>query len=432
MKKLVYILSCLFLLSAGFVACSSETDDPPEQPSSHQNETPVDSASVEKDTTEVDSTAVPPIITYSKEWVYEGQLTSTVFFTDHYYIDGDTVIEGKECMLLFSERKHVYSGIPREEKRYEGALYEEGEKVFFIPANDTEFHLLYDYGLQVGEKAEVLKFDDAKSTITVTVTDVKTITINNHERRILHFSCNYPYDNYGGIWIEGVGGMQTLVPLRPLDGFGKLLIKTMKVEGESIEIGKMLREQQRSGMMAYKPMLIDGRVWRFRSVHYEDDDRAKKTVSVLDCYLDGDTLIGGKTWRKMYYELNGSRSYSGAWLEEDMKVYTINKGKSEEDVKVMFEFNMLPYEFSHYEGDGHKCFTHTDTIDVNGVLYLRHNFLDPTQLEPGKECYVEGIGGMEGLSPFYLPSPTCLCDYSVFESVYDGDKCIFTTRDFYK
>ena len=43
MKKLVYLLSCLFLLSAGFVACSNDTDDPPEQPSSHQNEEPTDS-----------------------------------------------------------------------------------------------------------------------------------------------------------------------------------------------------------------------------------------------------------------------------------------------------------------------------------------------------------------------------------------------------
>ncbi len=43
MKKLVYLLSCLFLLSAGFTACSSDYDDPLEQPGSHQNETPTDS-----------------------------------------------------------------------------------------------------------------------------------------------------------------------------------------------------------------------------------------------------------------------------------------------------------------------------------------------------------------------------------------------------
>ena len=46
MKKLVYILSCLFLLSAGFAACSCESEDPPEQPSSHQNEVLMDSTNV--------------------------------------------------------------------------------------------------------------------------------------------------------------------------------------------------------------------------------------------------------------------------------------------------------------------------------------------------------------------------------------------------
>ena len=62
MKKLVYLLSCLLLLSAGFAACSSESDDPPEQPSSHQNETPVDSIAVNNDTTEIDSTEALTVI----------------------------------------------------------------------------------------------------------------------------------------------------------------------------------------------------------------------------------------------------------------------------------------------------------------------------------------------------------------------------------
>ena len=56
MKKLVYLHSSLFLLSSGFTACSSDYDNPPEQPDSHQDEVPVDSATVNNDTTEVDST----------------------------------------------------------------------------------------------------------------------------------------------------------------------------------------------------------------------------------------------------------------------------------------------------------------------------------------------------------------------------------------
>jgi hypothetical protein len=49
MKKLVYLLSSLFLLSSGFAACSSDYDNPPEQPNSHQNEVPVDSVDITQD-----------------------------------------------------------------------------------------------------------------------------------------------------------------------------------------------------------------------------------------------------------------------------------------------------------------------------------------------------------------------------------------------
>ncbi|MBR3011487.1 MAG: hypothetical protein IKH91_11900 [Prevotella sp.] len=49
MKKLVYLLNCLFLLTAALAACSSDYDDPPEQPDSHQNEVSVDSVDITQD-----------------------------------------------------------------------------------------------------------------------------------------------------------------------------------------------------------------------------------------------------------------------------------------------------------------------------------------------------------------------------------------------
>ncbi len=45
MKKLFYLLNGL-LLTAALAACSSDYDDPPEQPNSHQNEVPVDSVDI--------------------------------------------------------------------------------------------------------------------------------------------------------------------------------------------------------------------------------------------------------------------------------------------------------------------------------------------------------------------------------------------------
>ncbi|MBR5699217.1 MAG: hypothetical protein IKX44_11475 [Prevotella sp.] len=62
MKKLVYILGSLFLLSAGFAACSCESEDPPEQPNSHQDETPVDSTLINNHSSKVDSTGSYTVI----------------------------------------------------------------------------------------------------------------------------------------------------------------------------------------------------------------------------------------------------------------------------------------------------------------------------------------------------------------------------------
>jgi len=61
MKKLVYLLICLFLLSAGFAACSCESEDPPEQPSSHQNETPVDSIDTGSSADQLDESGIDSI-----------------------------------------------------------------------------------------------------------------------------------------------------------------------------------------------------------------------------------------------------------------------------------------------------------------------------------------------------------------------------------
>ena len=48
MKKLYYLLGTL-LLTAALAACSSDYDDPPEQPNSHQNEVSVDSVDITQD-----------------------------------------------------------------------------------------------------------------------------------------------------------------------------------------------------------------------------------------------------------------------------------------------------------------------------------------------------------------------------------------------
>ena len=115
MKKLVYLLSCLFLLSADFAACSSDTDDPPEQPSSHQNETPVDSIAVNNDTTEIDSTEAYTVIS--------------------------AVPASEEVKAFFDEALPYLPNLPLELSPFSFSPNKESE--FFVINNEQEFRDIY-------------------------------------------------------------------------------------------------------------------------------------------------------------------------------------------------------------------------------------------------------------------------------------------------
>ena len=182
----------------------------------------------------------------------------------------------------------------------------------------------------------------------------------------------------------------------------------------------------------YCPMLVDGKSWRYLSHHFEDeaDGSYTETTSTYENILDGDTLIGDVSYRKMYARIiaSGERYYDSAWREDAKKVYKIGRGETEPEL--LFNFDMAPGEMSEIAIENRTYFSYVDTIAVNGSLYLRHHFTDDLRGMTG--YYVEGIGGVDGLWPFALMMPTCICDYSTFLGVYENDKCIFSPEDFGK
>ncbi len=80
------------------------------------------------------------------EWYY-----SLTFFANsdlgvnRCYIDGDTLIQGRECMIYYQEEENC-NGRPK--KNY---LSKEGDQVYFFDSEDTAFKLLYDFSLEVGD-----------------------------------------------------------------------------------------------------------------------------------------------------------------------------------------------------------------------------------------------------------------------------------------
>ena len=98
----------------------------------------------------------------------------------------------------------------------------------------------------------------------------------------------------------------------------------------------------RTPQLAYRPFIEDGKVWKVGSGF------ANPVQDVRYYYFDGDTVIDGKTCKRMMCqqyvspeslvnELHYSLSYAGAWYEEDKKVYTYDEDNKE--FKLMYDFS---------------------------------------------------------------------------------------------
>ncbi len=92
------------------------------------------------------SSQAQDLLTQGAEWHY-----NLLHFGSHdvgfnrCYIDGDTVIDERSCLIYIQEE---YNCNGRPKRNY---LYKEAEQVYFYDTEDTTFKLLYDFSLQAGD-----------------------------------------------------------------------------------------------------------------------------------------------------------------------------------------------------------------------------------------------------------------------------------------
>jgi hypothetical protein len=104
--------------------------------------------------------------------------------------------------------------------------------------------------------------------------------------------------------------------------------------------------------VAYRPMIEDGKVWKFGL-----DDWLSNPVKYVEYYyFDGDTIINGKTCKQMMRQRYVAPDYvhyetytrfpqlskEGAWYEEDKKVYLFNE--RDEQFQIMYDFSLEAYD----------------------------------------------------------------------------------------
>ena len=145
-----------------------------------------------------------PMLEDGKEWQVgsfdAAVLSENPSMTASFHFGGDTIINGQKCkkmyrsgdyVRLFDQNSSCYTlSFDPSIIVYEGALYEEGKRVYIYLPDKEESSLLYDFGMSVGETVVTRNGSVTKLGDQYDMVDGKVIHIN------ITSSC---------YWIEGCG-----------------------------------------------------------------------------------------------------------------------------------------------------------------------------------------------------------------------------------
>ena len=130
---------------------------------------------------------------------------------EYYYFDGDTIIDGKTCKQMMSQR-YVSPGFPTYDivsqwpsLNYEGAWYEEDKKVYQYISVEKRFQLMYDFSADANDTLQIYK--DHPPYI---ISSKKTGGIKGFKgvyRNVMMTLEGELLDDNISTWLEGVGNI---------------------------------------------------------------------------------------------------------------------------------------------------------------------------------------------------------------------------------
>lgn len=189
----------------------------------------------------------------------------------------------------------------------------------------------------------------------------------------------------------------------------------------------------------YGPLLTEGKTWVYEAYDVvETDDDVYVTPYDISFTLRGDTVIIGKNYKKLYFNLRGEESFYLALREEGSTIYRIRQRGKEFEECVLMDFD--PVKIKEYLVDyfGSMGFEYNcgetvesvDSVTVNSKRFRRHVYYETEPVKHESLRAVEGIGfshdGILGMNrPQYWYQEH-------FKACYDGDgNLLFTEGDFW-
>ena len=183
--------------------------------------------------------------------------------------------------------------------------------------------------------------------------------------------------------------------------------------------------------MAYRPFVEEGKVWK---VGYSESGNPVQRVEYY--YFDGDTIISGRACKQMIrerfvspnhpdydiYSQSPSKSYVGAWYEEEQKVYEYDT--TDKQFKLMYDFSANAY----------------DTLQINDQFYIigarqtgglkgfKGVYRDVTNHMAWKTTWLEGVGGL--YSPIINIYPGKVYPAVFLMSCTVGDEVIYLNDEY--
>ena len=156
-----------------------------------------------------------PFLVDGKVWYYETIRQLNQHVIGKYYIDGDTLIAGKNCKKLMFEW-------PGTDPYLGGALYEEERRVWMFypisPGKEPALHLLYDFSCKEGDvmKVDLVTYGE----IVLKVDKIETVYSFTRPRRLFTLIDVSEKNRHSepAYWLEGVGSRRDMFSLWPPGG----------------------------------------------------------------------------------------------------------------------------------------------------------------------------------------------------------------------